>query len=60
MARIADVHGGGKQGLGSNTLLKDWDPALADGLNQADGPKLAPATCTWPPTATCSDPRATI
>ncbi|MCX5327926.1 MULTISPECIES: hypothetical protein [unclassified Streptomyces] len=52
MARIVGVHGVGKQDLDSNTLLKDWEPALADGLNQADGPKLAPATC--------SDPRATI
>ncbi len=41
MARIVGVHGVGKQRLGSNTLLKDWEPALADGLDRADGPKPA-------------------
>ncbi|MFE7166001.1 hypothetical protein [Streptomyces sp. NPDC057616] len=40
MARIVGVHGVGKQRLGSNTLLKDWEPALADGLERADGPRL--------------------
>jgi hypothetical protein len=42
MARIVGVHGVGKQGLGGNTLLKDWGPALADGLERAQGPKPAP------------------
>ncbi|GAA4292313.1 hypothetical protein GCM10023086_02130 [Streptomyces venetus] len=42
MARIVGVHGVGKQRLGSNTLLKDWEPALADGLDRAGGPKPAP------------------
>ncbi|WP_461074906.1 lipase family protein [Streptomyces deserti] len=41
MARIVGVHGVGKQRLGAHTLLKDWEPALADGLDRADGPKLA-------------------
>ncbi|MEU0894924.1 hypothetical protein [Streptomyces massasporeus] len=41
MARIVGVHGVGKQRLGSNTLLKDWEPALADGLDRAAGPQLA-------------------
>lgn len=41
MARIVGVHGVGKQRLGGNTLLKDWQPALADGLDRADGPGLA-------------------
>ena len=40
MARIVGVHGVGKQRLGSNTLLKDWEPALADGLDRAGGPQL--------------------
>ena len=40
MARIVGVHGVGKQRLGSHTLLKDWEPALADGLARADGPGL--------------------
>ncbi|MGN9759746.1 hypothetical protein [Streptomyces sp. SD31] len=35
MARIVGVHGVGKQRLGGNTLLKDWKPALADGLDRA-------------------------
>ena len=34
------MHGVGKQRLGSNTLLKDWEPALADGLDRAGGPQL--------------------
>ncbi|MFI6014018.1 hypothetical protein ACIBAG_35315 [Streptomyces sp. NPDC051243] len=43
MARIVGVHGVGKQRLGANTLLKDWEPALADGLDRADGAlRLAP------------------
>ncbi|MCT9081540.1 hypothetical protein [Streptomyces fulvoviolaceus] len=41
MARIVGVHGVGKQRLGGNTLLKDWQPALADGLDRAGGPGLA-------------------
>ena len=40
MARIVGVHGVGKQRLGSNTLLKDWEPALADGLDRAGCPQL--------------------
>lgn len=42
MARIIGVHGVGKQRLGGNTLLKDWGPALADGLDRAKGPQLTP------------------
>lgn len=41
MARIVGVHGVGKQRLGSRTLAKDWEPALADGLDRAGG-RLAP------------------
>lgn len=41
MARIVGVHGVGKQRLGSNTLAKDWEPALSDGLDRAGG-QLAP------------------
>ncbi|MFJ7177467.1 hypothetical protein ACIQXA_13925 [Streptomyces massasporeus] len=41
MARIVGVHGVGKQRLGSKTLLKDWEPALADGLDRAGAPQLA-------------------
>ncbi|MGW0826121.1 hypothetical protein [Streptomyces sp. NPDC002845] len=37
MARIVGVHGVGKQRLGSNTLLKDWEPALTDELDRAAG-----------------------
>ncbi|WP_328496640.1 hypothetical protein OHS59_31000 [Streptomyces sp. NBC_00414] len=39
MARIIGVHGVGKQRLGGHTLSKDWEPALADGLDRADGPR---------------------
>ncbi|WP_181449536.1 hypothetical protein [Streptomyces cyaneus] len=42
MARIVGVHGVGKQRLGGNTLLKDWEPALADGLDRAGGIRLGP------------------
>ncbi|MFF0015153.1 hypothetical protein [Streptomyces sp. NPDC005374] len=43
MARIVGVHGVGKQRLGGNTLLKDWQPALADGVERAGGPRLTAA-----------------
>jgi hypothetical protein len=36
MARIVCVHGVGKQMLGEQSLLRDWWPALADGLTRAD------------------------
>ncbi|MGH3889703.1 MAG: hypothetical protein ACRDSZ_24590 [Pseudonocardiaceae bacterium] len=36
MARIVCVHGVGKQLLGEQSLLRDWWPALADGLTRAD------------------------
>ncbi|MPY42432.1 hypothetical protein FNH04_21745 [Streptomyces phyllanthi] len=39
---MVGVHGVGKQRLGSNTLLKDWEPTLADGLDRAGGSKLSP------------------
>ncbi|MFF2254171.1 MULTISPECIES: hypothetical protein [unclassified Streptomyces] len=35
MARVVGVHGIGKQLLGEHTLLKEWEPALADGLRRA-------------------------
>ncbi|MGN9846117.1 hypothetical protein ACTMTI_49190 [Nonomuraea sp. H19] len=38
MARIVAVHGVGKQLLGEQSLLKEWRPALQDGLSRADGP----------------------
>jgi hypothetical protein len=36
MARIVYVHGVGKQLLGEQSLLRDWGPALADGLTRAE------------------------
>lgn len=35
MARVVGVHGIGKQLLGEKTLLKEWWPAMADGLRRA-------------------------
>ncbi|MFC4532535.1 hypothetical protein [Sphaerisporangium dianthi] len=35
MARVVCVHGVGKQQLGERQLLKDWIPALLDGLTRA-------------------------
>lgn len=35
MAGVVGVHGIGKQLLGESTLLKDWQPALNDGLRRA-------------------------
>src|SRR5690349_12561386 len=35
MARIVCVHGVGKQLLGEQSLLRDWGPALLDGLTRA-------------------------
>lgn len=37
MARVVCVHGVGKQLLGERTLLRDWWPALLDGLTTAGG-----------------------
>lgn len=42
MARIVGVHGVGKQRLGGNTLLKEWEPALADGLERAGSSLRSP------------------
>ncbi|MHA6759570.1 lipase family protein [Streptacidiphilus sp. PAMC 29251] len=42
MALVMAVHGVGKQALGEESLLKDWVPALADGLHRAGGPALGP------------------
>jgi hypothetical protein len=36
MARLVGVHGVGKQVLGEQSLLRDWWPALGDGLTRAD------------------------
>ncbi|MER6527361.1 hypothetical protein [Streptomyces sp. NPDC001508] len=41
MARVVGVHGVGKQLLGEESLLKDWRPALLDGLRRVGGPALA-------------------
>ncbi|MEV5896700.1 hypothetical protein [Nonomuraea fuscirosea] len=41
MARIVAVHGVGKQLLGEESLLKEWRPALHDGLMRAGGRALA-------------------
>ncbi|MFJ8926516.1 hypothetical protein ACIRLA_08080 [Streptomyces sp. NPDC102364] len=41
MARIVAVHGIGQQVLGEAALLKDWWPALRDGLGRSDGPRVA-------------------
>ncbi|MGX1886715.1 hypothetical protein [Streptomyces sp. NPDC055287] len=38
MARVVGVHGVGKQLLGEEGLLKDWQPALTDGLRRSGGP----------------------
>ncbi|WP_176740994.1 hypothetical protein [Streptomyces agglomeratus] len=35
MARVVGVHGIGKQLLGEDSLLKEWRPALTDGLRRA-------------------------
>ncbi|MER7752276.1 hypothetical protein [Kitasatospora sp. NPDC097643] len=40
MARVVCVHGVGKQQLGEEQLLKDWLPALRDGLARAGAPGL--------------------
>jgi hypothetical protein len=42
VARVVGVHGVGKQLLGEELLLRDWGPALLDGLRRAGGPTLAP------------------
>jgi hypothetical protein len=41
MARIVCVHGVGKQLLGEQSLLRDWLPALADGLKRAGVDQVA-------------------
>jgi hypothetical protein len=41
MARIVAVHGVGKQLLGERPLLKEWLPALQDGLSRAGGRMVA-------------------
>lgn len=40
MTRVVAVHGIGKQLSGEEVLLKDWQPALADGLRRTGGPVL--------------------
>lgn len=35
MARVVGVHGIGKQRLGEDTLRKEWQPAILDGLRRA-------------------------
>ncbi|MFF2502383.1 hypothetical protein ACFVTY_03170 [Streptomyces sp. NPDC058067] len=42
MARVVGVHGIGKQLLGEHTLLKEWQPALADGLRRAGADAAVP------------------
>jgi hypothetical protein len=37
MAQVVCVHGVGKQVLGEQSLLRDWQPALADGVARAGG-----------------------
>ncbi|MFF4309694.1 hypothetical protein [Streptomyces sp. NPDC001507] len=39
MARVVAVHGIGKQRLGEETLLRQWLPALNDGLKRAQAPE---------------------
>lgn len=41
MARVVAVHGVGKQMLGEDSLLKEWCPALQDGLRRAGRPPLS-------------------
>lgn len=43
MARVVCVHGIGNQVTGERSLLKDWYPALADGLTRAAAPVPQPA-----------------
>ena len=40
MARVVGVHGVGQQLRGEESLLRDWRPALADGVHRAGGPVL--------------------
>jgi hypothetical protein len=40
MARIVAVHGIGQQMLGEEALLKDWWPALQDGLRRSGDPRV--------------------
>ncbi|BCL21324.1 hypothetical protein ACPCBX_14425 [Streptomyces tuirus] len=40
MARVVCLHGVGSQQLGEEQLLKDWLPALQDGLTRAGAPGL--------------------
>lgn len=37
MALVVAVHGVGKQAMGEDSLLKDWYPALSDGVRRAGG-----------------------
>ena len=41
MGRIVCVHGIGKQTSGEQSLLRDWTPALLDGLTRAEQPDVA-------------------
>ncbi len=40
MVLVVGVHGVGKQVMGEDSLLRDWYPALCDGLRRAGGPLL--------------------
>jgi hypothetical protein len=40
VAQVVAVHGVGKQVLGEESLLKDWLPALRDGVRRVEGPLL--------------------
>jgi len=48
MAKVVIVHGVGKQFMGEETILRDWLPALRDGLTRAGHKKLndADVKCT--------------
>jgi len=49
MAKVVIVHGIGKQFMGEETILRDWLPALRDGLNRAGhrGLNDADVTCAF-------------
>ena len=58
MAPVVGVHGVGAQLRGEGMLIKEWQPALLDGLRRADGTGWARARWGWPSTGTCSVPPA--
>jgi hypothetical protein len=54
VAPVVCVHGVGQQVKGERSLMKDWYPALIDGLTRAREPPVRAMGYAWPSTATCS------